>query len=95
MARTKRPCLPIEIGQAIASIRLDSSPLPNYPQYRDDVEFVLALISDAWMPCPVRGTAEPPRESRHYLEMPQRALDWATDRFGQDESVARQVVQAN
>ena len=96
MARTRRPGLPIEKGRAIASIRQDSSQLQNYLQYRDDVEFVLALISAAWMPCPHPATTtEQQREWRHFHELPQHALAWATDRFCQDEFVARQVVQEN
>lgn len=88
----------METGQAIASIRRDPSQLLSYHQYRDDEEFVLALISDGYMPSPGRGATsaeQQQREWRHYHDMPQHALAWATDRFCQEETIARKVVQEN
>ena len=90
MARTKRPCLPTEKERAICLIREDSSRLHIYAtQYRDDVEFVLALISTDWMCRPMRASAE------QQCDWTKLVLEWAADRFCQEESLARQVVKTN
>jgi hypothetical protein len=97
MVRTKRLQVSNEkVREAIHVIRKDYSRLEHFPQFRDDEEFIMTLISNHWMPGPFQTEPQRQREWRHFVENPQDVLlEWATDRFRQDESLARRIVSTN